>query len=61
MGNRRFFYAGPDEDLVLHCYRLAKFYGRHPREFLGLTVEEIGQHMFWTERLAETMSGKQTE
>lgn len=58
MGLGRFFYSGPHETLVLDCYRLAKFYGRNPREFLDLTVEEIGQHMFWTERLIEAISSK---
>jgi uncharacterized protein (DUF608 family) len=56
-----FFYSGPHEGLVLDCYRLAKFYGRNPREFLDLTCEEIQQHMDWTARLIEASVKPETE
>jgi hypothetical protein len=42
--------------IVLNCYRLAKFYGRNPDEFLGLPLSEIGHHMMWTDRLIETLT-----
>jgi len=43
------------EDIVLDCYRLAKFYSRNPQEFLELPLSQIGKHMSWTAKLVEVM------
>jgi hypothetical protein len=53
-----FFYSrdidGPaSERLVLDCYRLAKYYGRNPREFLTMPFSEIMRHVMWTVKLQE--------
>jgi hypothetical protein len=37
--------------LILDCYRLAKFYGRHPDEFLSLPISAIRRHMNFTAQL----------
>lgn len=49
-----FFPAGRSGDAILNCYRLAKFYSRHPREFLELTLEEVDMHMRMTDKLLAT-------
>jgi hypothetical protein len=35
----------------LNCYRLAKFYSRPPGEFLAMPLDEVQQHMIWTDKL----------
>jgi hypothetical protein len=35
-------------NLILDCYRLAKFYGRDPDDFLRKPVSVIKRHMQWT-------------
>jgi hypothetical protein len=39
---------------VLSCYRLAKVYSRNPAEFLAMPLDEIAQHLQWTEKLFES-------
>ena len=46
-----FFLAGRPGDAVIDCYRLAQVYGRNPAEFLALTLDEIDQHIKWTDRM----------
>jgi len=46
-----FFPAGRTGDAVLNCYRLARFYSRPPAEFLAMPLDEVAQHIMWTERL----------
>lgn len=58
MGDSWFFYPGLDKNIrlnntVIDCYRLAKYYGRNPREFLAMDTEEVAQHMAFTEMLLE--------
>jgi hypothetical protein len=36
---------------VINCYRLAEIYGRNPAEFLALPIEEVFDHIFWTDRM----------
>lgn len=43
------------EDLVLDCYRLAKFYSRNPQEFLDMSISQVGRHLVWTAKLVEAM------
>jgi hypothetical protein len=38
---------------VLDCYRLAKYYGRNPREFLTMPFSEVMRHVMWTVKLQE--------
>jgi hypothetical protein len=33
---------------------LAKFYSRPPGEFLAMTLDEVNQHMHWTDMLLAT-------
>jgi hypothetical protein len=46
-----FFSTGPTSNAILNCYRLAKFYSRHPNEFLALPLDEVERHIQWTDRM----------
>jgi hypothetical protein len=51
-----FFYSrdlDEPERLVLDCYRLAKYYGRNPREFLDMPCSEVLRHVMWTVKLQQ--------
>jgi hypothetical protein len=50
MGDRWFFRSGPG-NLILSCYRLAKFYGQPPGHFLNQPVSAIQRHLHWTDTL----------
>jgi hypothetical protein len=39
--------------VILNCYRLAKVYSRNPAEFLSMPLDEVAQHLKWTEKLFE--------
>jgi len=39
--------------LILHCYRLAKYYSLDPRTFLDMPLSEVMRHLYWTDYLAE--------
>lgn len=54
MESGKFFYAGTLDSVVLDCYRLAKFYGRDPDDFLDKPISAIQRHMKWTAQLIET-------
>ncbi len=50
----KFFYAGIVVDqIVLDCYRLAKYYSRDPDEFLNKPMSVVQRHMRWTSKLIE--------
>lgn len=51
----KFFHARSvdADELVLDCYRLAKYYGRAPDEFLSMSLSKIQKHMMWTSKLIE--------
>ncbi len=52
LGN--FFSSGTvTEQVVLDCYRLAKYYGRNPDEFLAKPLSAIQRHIYWTGKLIE--------
>ena len=53
MGAGQFFYAGPIDDLILDCYRLAKQFSVDPDVFLNKPVSVIHRHMKWTGKLIE--------
>jgi hypothetical protein len=46
--------VGEDEQIVLNCYRLARFYRCDPRVFLAMPLfSELSAHWYYTCRLAE--------
>jgi hypothetical protein len=49
------------EDIILDCYRLAKYYGRHPDDFLTLPLSSIRRHMRWTSKLIEVTNPPEDE
>jgi hypothetical protein len=55
--------VGDEEDLVLDCYRLARWYHQAPDTFLAMPIDEVRVHMNRTLRLADLMrrrSGQQS-
>lgn len=53
---RTFFHARDVEDIILDCYRLAKFYGMDPDQFLDKPLSVLAKHMKWTARLIQVQS-----
>jgi hypothetical protein len=43
-------------ELILDCYRLAKFYSIDPNIFLAKPMSELHRHLMWTDRLIERMN-----
>lgn len=43
------------ENLILDCYRLAKYYHIDPRIFLDMPLGEVATHMRHTIKLAQIM------
>jgi len=52
---------GTSDDLILNCYRLAKYYHRHPDEFLSKPLSVILRHQVWTNRLLEKTAPDEDE
>jgi hypothetical protein len=46
---------GGDDDVVLDCYWLAKWYGQNPEIFLNLRCSDVRRHMLRTSQLSERM------
>jgi hypothetical protein len=42
--------------LILACYKLAKFYCRHPNEFLNEPISAIVRHVAMTNKLLEQLA-----
>lgn len=62
MESCRFFYAGTvSEQLILDCYRLAKYYGRDPDDFLHKPLSTIQRHMKWTAKLIEAQRSQEDD
>jgi hypothetical protein len=43
------------EDMILDCYRLARWYHQNPEDFLALPLSEVRLHMLRTSQLAKLM------
>jgi hypothetical protein len=56
----RFFSSGAN-GVILDAYRLAKYYGVSPDEFLKLPLTRILRHKWWTSKLIEEVSQQQEE
>ena len=61
MGFGKFFHAGPIEDVILDCYRLAKQYGIDPDIFLNKPLSVVQRHMNWTAKLVEMQQPQEDE
>jgi hypothetical protein len=46
---------GEDEDLILDCYRLARWYRQNPEIFLAMPLSQVRLHMERTLRLRRLM------
>jgi hypothetical protein len=47
--------VGSEEDLVIDCYRLARWYHQSPDVFLNMPIDDVRIHLDRTLRLAELM------
>jgi hypothetical protein len=43
--------VGDEEDLVLDCYRLARWYHQSPEVFLNMPLDEVRVHLMRTHRV----------
>ena len=53
--------VGDEEDLVLDCYRLARWYHQTPDVFLAMPLDDVRMHLHRTLRLAELMRRAQSQ
>jgi hypothetical protein len=51
--------VGDEEDLVLDCYRLARWYHQSPDVFLTMPLDDVQVHMNRTIRLRNLMARAQ--
>lgn len=56
MESRKFFHAGHVDEVILDCYRLAKYYGLDPDIFLNKPLSAVKKQLFWTGKLIETQT-----
>ena len=57
MATRPFFHTGSVADeIILDCYRLAKFYGVEPDVWLVKPLSAIRRHMEWTAKLSKQLA-----
>jgi len=47
--------VGVDENIVLDCYRLAKWYSVSPETFLAMPLSDVQLHLHRTIQLAKVM------
>jgi len=47
--------GGHEDDIVLDCYRLARWYHQIPDVFLKMPLSEVRLHLFRTIQLAKIM------
>jgi len=53
--------VGSDEDLILDCYRLARWYHQPPDYFLNMPFSEVHLHLKRTGQLARIMAAEASE
>ena len=51
--------GGPPEDIILSCYKLARYFHVDPDVFLAKPISELGRHMRWTNRLEQEIAAEQ--
>ena len=51
--------VGDEKDLVLDCYRLARWYHQSPDVFLNMPIDDVHAHLRHTIELAELMRQQQ--
>ncbi len=52
--------VGDENDLVLDCYRLARWYHQSPDIFLNMPLDDVRMHLIRTIELAEIMRRQQS-
>ena len=53
--------VGSDENLILDCYRLAKFYHTSPDVFLDMPLGDVQLHLWRTIQLMRIMQREQED
>jgi len=53
--------VGSDENLILDCYRLARFYQCSPEVFLNMPFGEVHLHLYRTIQLTRIMQREAEE
>lgn len=61
MAPSAFFHAGPVgnssvDDVILDCYRLAKYYGSDPDVWLAKPLSQVRLHLKWTGQLSKILA-----
>jgi hypothetical protein len=51
--------VGDEEDMILDCYRLARWYHQSPEVFLSMPIDDVQVHMNRTIRLRNLMQRAQ--
>lgn len=51
--------GGRPEDLIMHCYHLARHYHVDPEVFLRKPLSEVLRHIHWTQRMESEISAEQ--
>jgi hypothetical protein len=47
--------VGTDQDIILDCYRLARWYHQSPDHFLAMPLSDVRLHLLRTAELARIM------
>jgi len=48
--------AGNEDEIILDCYRLARWYHQAPDHFLAMPLTVVRRHLEWTIKLAKLQS-----
>lgn len=51
-----FFHAGSVDDIILDCYRLAKYYSVDPDVWLAKPLSRVRRDMSWTAKLSQLLA-----
>lgn len=51
--------VGDERDMVLDCYRLARWYHQSPEVFLNMPIDDVRTHLSRTIEIAEIMRRQQ--
>jgi hypothetical protein len=53
--------VGSEQEIILDCYRLARWYHVSPDVFLSMTISEVGLHMKRTFEVSQSQKASQSE
>jgi hypothetical protein len=53
--------VGEDDDIILDCYRLARWYHQSPDVFLAMSLSDVRMHLIRTLQLARMMRSEASD